>query len=490
MAFIRDSLLITAAMISARALAAPTTACSVPNGAYGHLEFSEYVAVSTGQDGTLIVGGKPRLVGLAQCGQPLSTSPKGYTAEYRGYIVDALDQDQCLTATSSNSDATFTFSPCKFDSKGQVQPVQAFGWDWDYARYFNGKNVYYAGQTPGFIDATNPVPFSFEAADGALGTLEAKYNPSSPTTSSHLTLSVVYQSSYPGVDPQISCTTLKSGQLHFENSTYNGPLNARLEADPETSDSFFFEQCISSLMGYDNSGAKRYGRLRLSSDLTDGQYNCLIDQAGISTYPNGTLSASDWIDGFITQECDDADNYIQRSQFFEYDTVSNEVVLIAYTANQTDRPAVFSWYTQLDYDREFNVTQYVWNPHGIGAAFVTPEQLETHPAGTVTLRIFLFLATLTVLLASSALASSFITGFDDNFCRNKNKGSNIRTHSCFQFNAHTLSVNVQTPGSYQFCRLNGCQQCEAAFHLERGACYDNDPANNAGRDFKSLYYIG
>lgn len=374
---------VVAVLTASHALGAPTAGCPIKT--YGQLQFGSDVAISN-TDGTLTIGDKPQQLALASCSQGHNEDPKGYTTDYSGYIVDGYDESSCVTADSLDSITAFSMQACQFDSSGSISPKQTFAWRLPYTTYYSTLPILFAGDTQGYINETHGTPYSFatgSASDGQLADLTAIYNVDNATSDSSL---IFLGGSQDPPAAQISCSPVRNGQISFSNATYTGPLNKRFEAEQDTSDAFVFEQCESTSRGFANTDTKKYGRLRPSSDETTKQYNCYHITQGPS-YDQQTLqpTSEEWVYGLETVQCGDVEDYHLQEQFFELDTDSNELTFLYFNATQ-NAPGVFYWYTQLDYDREANITQYVWDPHGVGLVYMNPNSdfVQANPPAKVT----------------------------------------------------------------------------------------------------------
>lgn len=368
-----------------QAFGAPTASCPIKQGSYGQLQFGDNIAISN-TNGALTIGDKPQQFALATCGDGKYEDPKGYTTDYRGYVVDSYDVSSCVTASSLDSSATFSMQTCQFDSSGNIIPKQAFAWRLPYTTTYSSVPILFAGDTQGYINATHGTPYSFAAgtsSDDQLADLTVQYNPSNATSKSGL----IFLGGQEPPAAQVSCSPFRTGQLNFSNATYSGPLNKKLEAEQDTLDGYTFETCESTSRGFVNTDSKKYGRLRPTSDNTTKEYNCYSITQDPS-YDQTTLAPYDdeWIYGFNQVQCSDAEDYHLRDQYFELDTETNEVSFLLFNATQSP-PGVLYWYTQLDYDREANVTQYVWDPQGVGIVYIDPNSdfVKANPPAKVTL---------------------------------------------------------------------------------------------------------
>lgn len=372
------------ALSASQVLGAPTASCPILRGSYGQLQFGNNVAISN-TNGALTIGDKPQQFALATCGQGHNEDPKGYTIDYEGYVVDSYDVSSCVTASTLDSSATFSMQTCQFDSSGNISPKQAFAWRLPYTTTYSTLPILFAGDTQGYLNQTHGTPYSFAAgssSDDQLADLTVQYNPDNTTSGSGL----VFLGGQEAPAAQISCAPIRTGQLNFSNATYTGPLNKLFEAQQDTTDGYTFEQCESTSRGFVSTDTKKYGRLRPTSDNTTKQYTCYGITQGPS-YDQTTLAPTDdeWVYGFDQVKCSDEEDYHLQEQFFELDTDSNELTFLYFNATQSP-PGVFYWYTQLDYDREANITQYVWDPHGVGTVYLDPNSdfIQANPPAKIT----------------------------------------------------------------------------------------------------------
>ncbi|CDR88944.1 uncharacterized protein SPSC_05776 [Sporisorium scitamineum] len=386
--------LLLSALLGSAALAAPiSSTCQPALKQWGQITY-DGVALSLGEDGDFMVGGpNPINFAVATC----ETQYIGkYTQQSKGYLVDATDATRCLTASNlDQANATFSFQDCRYNGAGDIWSSQSFAYYWDNDGANNDANGYFNGENYNAVNSSQPPIYSFKTQydklsfDGTRGKLLVDYTPnltSLPAASisipeGNLPVTAPAQ----GDAPALNCESYQVGQLNFNNQTsssnqYDGPLNSKWEADASTSDEFIFEQCDYSPSGIKAEGDIVYGRLRPSTELQDSTFSCYAFQ--------GT-GLGDWIMGLQLQTCaystaDAQDTAKEGIDVIKLNKSDNTVEWVTFT-NGT-QTGVYSAYTQLDYDREYGVTQHVWDDLGTGHIKLSPDNqnLTKYPPGKVT----------------------------------------------------------------------------------------------------------
>ncbi|TKY89011.1 hypothetical protein EX895_002252 [Sporisorium graminicola] len=391
MAFPRALLLSALLGSAALTTAAPVASTCQPElRQWGQLTFND-TALSLGDDGDFVIGGaNPINFAVAIC----SYDNYGkYEVQGQGYLVNATDATQCLTASALDEEnASFSFQPCTYNG-GDISATQAFAY---YSDYDGGNTLpgYFNGENSKAVNSTQPPLYTLKSQynrltfDGTLGKLLVDYTPNLttvPATSLALPLgNLPVTAPAPTDDPALNCASHLIGQLNFNNQTsssnqYNGPLNARWEADASTSDKFVFEQCDYSPAGIKAEGDVVYGRLRPSTELLHSKFQCYaLEGAGLGP----------WIMGLQLQTCGYATADAQEAatsnlDVIQYNTSDNSIHWVTFL-NGT-QVSEYSAYTQLDYDSEYGVTQHVWDELGIGYIQLSPDNanLTKYPPGKV-----------------------------------------------------------------------------------------------------------
>jgi hypothetical protein len=389
MAFPR-AILLSALLAAATVKAAPlkrATTCKVDSGHYGSITING-AALSLGNDGKFVVGGQPQQFRAGVC-QTHNEDPKGYTVDTIGYIVNAYDESQCLTASVlDQTGATFSFQDCKLDAN-HADATQSFAWTQDYVANF--AKLYFNGESNSYINDTSHSAYNLRGEGGANTDLIVGYSPNKPQTIPETHFNLNYIPSSVALPPPIKCSSQKVGQILFNNqtaasNTYSGPINAKWEAQAGTTDKFVFEQCDYSSAGFTSNADVTYGRLRPGTDLSNGEYNCYqyTGDDG-ATGSDNTPSASPWINGLQVQECWNSADNAPGEQLVRLNNNDNSFAFVPFPADQP-QPGNEYWYTQGDYVDEYGVTQYVWDSAGIGQVYLDSSNanLTKYPPGKVT----------------------------------------------------------------------------------------------------------
>ncbi|SJX64756.1 uncharacterized protein SRS1_15572 [Sporisorium reilianum f. sp. reilianum] len=390
MAFPRALLLSALLGSAAVTLAAPVfTPCEVNTKQWGSITY-EGIPLSLGEDGSVEVGGVPINFAVATC---QTTQTDRYDSQSKGYLVNANDPSKCLTASSlDQSDATFSLQECQFNGAqmaGDVYPEQSFAWDFDS----NGKlaNAYLNGANSNAVNSTQPPLYTIKAQndrysfDGSRGKLLVDYTPSLTSLPTPIQIP---QNQLPVTatqpPPALECSSHTSGQIIFNNQTssanqYKGPINGKWEAQADETTKFVFEECDYSAAGPKNDNNAVYGRIRPATDLQDSKFQCY----------ELTSTNYDWVNGVELDGCgystfNFADDPDQPLVVPRWNKISDAIEWVIFQ-NGTQLDHAYA-YTQLDFDTEFGVTQYVWDAHGIGFAFVDADNqnLTKYPPGLVT----------------------------------------------------------------------------------------------------------
>ncbi|EST08904.1 hypothetical protein PSEUBRA_001626 [Kalmanozyma brasiliensis GHG001] len=394
MAFPRALLLFALLGSAAFVRAAPTgSSCEVHLHQWGAINFNGS-PLARGSDGDVVIGGNPINFANAVCSQQ---SFGKYEKQSKGYLVDANDPTQCLTVSNlDQANATFGFQDCRFNGAGDVWASQSFAWDFDDNGASQNANGWFNGENPNYVNGSQYGIYSLRAErskpdiDGRLGKLFVDYTPelTAPSTPLAIPMNNVPVTA-PAQQPTLNCDSVQTGTMRFSNTTsasnqYDGPLNAKWEADSSTSDQFIFERCDYSPVGIDSTDSTVYGRIRPGSDATDSGFNCytMTDPYNDDSTHNEPVEPA-WINGFQTDTCTYSIPDYPRD-IWKLDTTSNEIVYVPF--GNKSQPGVLAAYTQLDYDREYDVTQYVWDPNGIGFAYLSADNanLTKYPPGQVT----------------------------------------------------------------------------------------------------------
>lgn len=387
--------LLLSALLGSAALveAAPTSSCDVDLHQWGAITFNG-TPLARDENGTVVIGGNPINFANAVCSQQRFGK---YEEQSKGYLVDANDPSQCLTASNlDQTGTTFYFQDCRFNGAGDVWASQSFAWDFDNngaeqtaKGWFNGENFYYVNSTSYGIYSLRAEK-SKPDIDGRLGKLLVDYTPDLTAPSTPLAIPMTnVPVTAPVQSPTLNCASYQTGVMSFNNQTsasnqYNGPLNAQWEADAGTSDKFIFERCDYSPVGLSNSGDTVYGRIRPGTDLTSGGFNCYSMTGPINNGANNPVSPAD-INGFQTQTCSYAiENY--PNDIFKFNPQSNEIVYVPF--GNHSQPGVMAAYAQAAYDEEYGVTQYVWDPKGVGFVYLDKDNanLTKYPPGKITFK--------------------------------------------------------------------------------------------------------
>lgn len=398
MTFAKASLLSALVASSAVVKAAPTpsSSCKLNLHNWAQITF-QGTSLSTDDSGKVVIGGNPLYFSLAECSR-VDTGSRGLEEYLKGYLVNANEPSQCLTASAlDQSDATFSLEECSFNKAGNVSATQSFAWFFDNSGASNAGKGWFNGEYEKVTNATNPGLYTLKAqilhpnVDGMRGELLVDYTPNiTSLPDGQLQMEIKYTPvDAPARPPSLNCSAFTVGQLNFNNETsssnqYNGPLNAKWEAQNDTSDQFIFEQCDYSPLGLKATDDLVYGRIRPGTDLGNGAFQCYqLNGLYGSVNSNGTSEATAaWINGIDIHGCSySAENNLD---IIKYNKTDNTIGFLPF-ANGT-QPGVVGFWTQLDYDREFGVTQYVWDPLGVGVAYVAHDNknLTKYPPGKVT----------------------------------------------------------------------------------------------------------
>lgn len=348
--------------------------------------------LSINDSGKIVVGGNPLNFGVATC----STTYSGYKGlnEYsKGYFVNFEDPSQCVTVSHlDQSGATFGFQDCRFNGAGDVWSSQSFAWNFENNGGTSVKQVYFNGENFNnntsiyTLKAQNTKP----TIDGQYGELIADYTPdltSVPDNQLQLPAYGAPASALPPRPASLSCSSPIEGQINFNNQTsgsngYNGPLNDKWEPQSGTSTKFLFEQCDYPASGLKAEGDYVYGRIRPGTDVTDGGFNCYFLTDDIGADENNEPTDGAWINGFQLQTCSytvktglDLVKYNKNDNTFNYVPFGNG-----------SQPGNMYWYNQAAYDSEYGVTQYQWDPQGVGQVYISPSNanLTKFPPAKVT----------------------------------------------------------------------------------------------------------
>lgn len=398
MAFPRAALLSALLASASIVTAAPfPSSCDVDLHRWGAVTILD-TPLSLGDSGKIVVGGNPLYFATAVCSEKDSGS-RGLEENVKGYLVNANDPSQCLTASNlDQKGATFSLQDCRFNGAGDVWSSQSFAWTFDNNGASNSADGYFNGENFNFVNASSPPIYTLRTelqhpnVDGYLGELIADYTPNiSSLPSGQLKIPMTnVPVTAPSRPPTLNCTQFTSGQVIFNNETsssnqYNGPLNSKWEAQNDTSDQFVFEQCDYSPIGLKAQDDYVYGRMRPGTDLGNGAFTCyyLTDDIGASNSGHVPDTGA-WINGFQVDACSysaktslDIVKYNKTDNTFNYVPFGNASV-----------PGVMKWYTQADYDREYDVKQYVWDAAGVGQVYLSPDNknLTKYPPATVTFK--------------------------------------------------------------------------------------------------------
>ncbi|GAC98248.1 hypothetical protein PHSY_005837 [Pseudozyma hubeiensis SY62] len=387
MAFARALLLSALLGSAALTTAAPISpACQPEPKDWGQITFNG-IALSKGDDGDFVIGGpNPINFAVATCSQKYYGK---YEVQGAAYLVDATDSSQCLTASGlDQQDASFSFQDCRYNGAGDIWASQSFAY---YTDYDGGNTLpaYFNGENQRAVNATQPPIYNLKSQyselsfEGSLGKLMVDYTPNlSSVPSASLALpdrNLPVTAPAQTDDPALKCGTYQVGQLNFNNQTsssnqYDGPLNAKWEADPSTKDKFIFEQCDYSPSGIKAQGDVVYGRLRPGTELQDSKFQC---------YTFIGKGDGDWIMGLQEQTCayttaSASEAAKENIDVIKLDKSDNTVSWV--TFKNGTQVSEYLAYTQVNYDEEYGVTQHVWDPLGIGYIQLSDPKF---PPGTV-----------------------------------------------------------------------------------------------------------
>jgi len=399
MAFQKAPLL--AALLASAALVkgAPfRSSCDLDLHHWGTITYNGH-PLSVSSSGKIVVGGKPQQFASAVCSEK-DTGDRNLIEQSKGYLVDAYNPSQCVTASNlDQKGATFSFEPCMFNGQGIVSASQSFAWIFDNDG-FNTAPTYFNGENGNVVNSTNPGIYSFRTQrvqpsfDGAFGNLLVDYTPnltSLPDNHLEIPLTNVPVTPQPQpYNPSLSCSTRIRGQVIFNNQTsttngYDGPVNSKWIAQSDTTDKFIFEECDYSSVGLKPSGDSVYGRIRPATDVADGSFNCytLFGDLSYDDTTHEPLSNS-WISGLQEGTCSytvdggkGAVKYNKSDKSFDFLPFGNGT-----------QPGGMYWYSQLDYDREYGVNQYVYSPPSVGQVYLSKDNanLTKYPPAKVTLK--------------------------------------------------------------------------------------------------------
>ncbi len=145
-------------------------------------------------------------------------------------------------------------------------------------------------------------------------------------------------------------------------------MNSKFEADSSTTDTFVFQQCDYSSIGIKAEGDVVYGRIRPGSDLGNGEYSCYFLTDKPSTTGDNKPETGEWIQGLKVDTCSYA---VEAGLDLSSTTrLANEIVYVPF--GNVSHPGQMYWYDQTAYDNDYGVKQYVWDPKGVGMAYVSP----------------------------------------------------------------------------------------------------------------------
>lgn len=382
--------LLLSALLGSAALtrAAPIASTCSPNlEVWGSITF-EGIPLSLGADGSIEVGGPALNFAVASC---QTEQVDRYDSQSKGYLVNANDPSQCLAASHlGDSPGTFSFQGCGSNGVGGVSSLASFAWDTGIA---NAANAYFNGENNNYVNSSQPPIYSFNTEfdhytfDGSRGKLTFQHTPPGLTslpTALEIPANQLPVTATP-VSPPLVCGTYQTGQINFNNQTsssnqYNGPVNAKWEAQADATTSFVFEQCDYSPAGIKDTDEVVYGRIRPATDLQRSTFQCY----------DLTSTDYDWVNGIELSRCDwSTDNVADnpKAQIVVPRLNKKDSTIEWVTFENGAQTAVGYAYTQLDFDEEFSVTQYVWDGKGVGIAFVDPNNpnLAKYPPGKITL---------------------------------------------------------------------------------------------------------
>lgn len=380
--------MLLSALLGSAALttAAPVASTCHPNlKQWGQITF-DGAALSVGDDGDFVIGGpNPINFAVATCS---GGSYGKYEGQGQGYLVNATDASQCLTASNlDQQNATFSFQDCQYNGAGDISAVQAFAYysDYDGASDFQ---TFFNGENSKAVNTTQPPIYTLKSQydqisfEGSYGKLLADYTPNLSSLPAKYLLTPyenlpVTAPAQPDA-PVLKCSSHQLGQLNWNNQTsssnqYNGPLNAKLQADASTTDKFIFEQCDYSPSGIKAEGDVVYGRLRPGIEASGTGFQCYAhDGANIRT------ASGQWIMNSQTLTCPyttlDAQDAAKNSiDVFKFDKSDNSIQWVIFqNGTQTGQ---FYAYTAVDYTEEYAVDQ-----DGVIASEVSFVQLSSDNA--------------------------------------------------------------------------------------------------------------
>lgn len=392
-ALLLSTLLASAALIKAAPF--PST-CDLDLHRWGEVTLAG-MPLSLGEDGKIVVGGNPIYFASAVCSSQ-HLGYKGLTEQSKGYLVNANEPSQCFTVSNlDQSDTTFSLEDCRFNGAGDVWSSQSFAWIFENTGASTGADAYFNGENYNVVNASSPPIYTLRTQntkpsfDGKLGELIADYTPSlTSLPSGQLKIPMTnVPVTAPATPPTLNCSESTIGQVIFNNETsssnqYNGPLNSKWEAQSDTSDQFVFEQCDYSPIGLKAADDYVYGRMRPGSNLANGAFECYYITEDFGGDESNKPDNNPWINGFEIQQCSysakkslDIVRYNKSDDTFDYVPFGN-----------ASTPGKMYWYAQSDYDREYDVTQYVWDGQGVGQVYLSPDNanLTKYPPAKVTFK--------------------------------------------------------------------------------------------------------
>lgn len=385
------SALLGSAALTAAAPVAST--CQPALKQWGQITF-DGTALSVGDDGDFVIGGpNPVNFAVATCS---SANYGKYEQQGQGYLVNATDATQCLTASNlDQQNATFSFQDCRYNGAGDISASQAFAYYTDYdggntlPAYFNGENSKAVNDTqpPIYTLKSQYDQISFQ---GSYGKLLADYTPNLSSTPEQY-ISVPYNTlpvTAPGQPdaPVLKCGTHVLGQLDWNNQTsssnqYKGPLNAQVQADSSTTDKFIFEECDYSPSGIKAEGEVVYGRLRPGTEASGTGFQCYTFYGA-----NIKGNSGQWIRTTQTLNCpyttlDASDAANDSIDVIKFDKSDNSIEWVTFQkGTQTN---MYYAYTAENYEEEYDVEQAGVGASNIGFVQLSPDNanLTKYPPG-------------------------------------------------------------------------------------------------------------